>query len=119
MPEANKLSPYKGSIIFRSSIRGHLIIWVNGQWIYEDNHKQISPNGEIRPCAKCGILFPKNEVDPCLGMLSNVENACCGHGIRSATYISFKNNVGLWKSLWIRFIFYIKIFFSGRLKCQA
>lgn len=80
----------------RSYFRGHAIIWKNNKWAYEDDGSDIPANGgEIRPCKKCGKLFPlgEGEVDPCLGVLPGVDNACCGHGIRENSYIRFTNGV--------------------------
>ena len=84
----------------RSFFRGHPIIWLGkkktGHWVYEDNHEPLPANGgQIRPCEKCGKLFTlgKGEVDPCLGVLPGVDNACCGHGIREESYIRFTNGV--------------------------
>lgn len=88
-------------------LRGHPLIWVDEKWIYEDDHTDISANGgEIRPCVKCGELFSldEGEVDLCLGILPGVDNACCGHGIRSESYIRFESglvikdfNMGHWR----------------------
>lgn len=79
-------------------LRGHPLVWVGKKWVYEDDHADIPANGgEIRPCIKCGELFTlgEGEVDPCLGILSEVDNACCGHGIRSESYVRFKNGTVL------------------------
>lgn len=76
----------------KSFFRGHKLIWVDGRWIYADNNTEIPENGgEIRPCVRCGAIFPLNEVDPCLGVLPGVDNACCGHGIQSQAYVRFTN----------------------------
>jgi len=80
----------------RSYFRGHKAIFKNGKWLYEDNLKPLPGwGGDIRPCKKCGKVFPlgKGEVDPCLGVLPGVDNACCGHGIKSESYIRFTNGV--------------------------
>lgn len=80
----------------RSYLRGHPLIWVDGRWIYEDDGAEIPANGgETRPCIKCGKLFPLTESDPCLGVLPGVNNACCGHGIRSDSYVRFTNGTVL------------------------
>lgn len=72
------------------------MIWVEDKWIYEDNHADIPAHGgEIRPCKKCGAVFPLDEVDPCLGVLLGVDNACCGHGVRSKSYVCFTSGVAL------------------------
>lgn len=78
----------------RGYFRGHPLVWVNDRWVYEDNGAEIPTNGgEIRPCVKCGILFPLDNVDLCLGVLPGVDNACCGHGIRSNAYVRFIDGV--------------------------
>lgn len=48
-----------------------------------------------RICGKCGKSAPWNEIDPCLGMLPRVANACCGHGNPAESYIQFENGVRL------------------------
>jgi len=82
----------------RSFLRGHPLIWIDDRWIYEDTHDEIPANGgKIRPCIKCGILFSlgEGEHDPCLDILPGVDNACCGHGIRSEAYVRFTNGMVL------------------------
>jgi len=77
----------------RGYFRGHPLVWINGNWVYEDNGAEIPSNGgEIRPCKKCGAFFLLDEVDPCLGILPGVDNACCGHGIHLQAYIRFIKN---------------------------
>ena len=80
----------------RSYFRGHPIIWINNKWVYEDNKKSLpATGGEIRPCKRCGKIFTlgEGEVDSCLGVLPGVDNACCGHGIKSQAYIRFTNGI--------------------------
>lgn len=80
----------------RGHHRGHSLIWVNSRWVYEDDGTEISANGgEVRSCIKCETLFTlgEGEVDPCLGVLPGVDNACCGHGSRSQAYVRFTNGV--------------------------
>lgn len=82
----------------RSHFRGWPIVWVgskkDGYWTYKDTGERLpATGGKIRPCKKCGELFTlgEGEVDPCLGVLPGVNNACCGHGIRDSSYIRFSN----------------------------
>jgi hypothetical protein len=79
----------------RGYFRGHLLIWTEDQeWLYADTLDPAPVNGgKVRPCKKCGALFPlgEGEVDPCLGILPEVDNACCGHGVCSQAYIRFIN----------------------------
>lgn len=78
--------------------RGHKIYWDEALfgWRYADDHS-LHPGwgGEIRPCAKCGAVFGMHEPDPCLGVLPGVDNACCGHGIRTEAYVRFASHVVL------------------------
>lgn len=80
----------------RGFFRGHPIIWNGDRWLYEDDHSPLPANGgEVRPCAACGECYTlgEGEVDPCLGVLPGVDNACCGHGRREESYIRFSNGV--------------------------
>ena len=80
----------------RSFFRGHSIVWENDQWVYEDTRQPLPATGGIvRPCAKCGkeTTLGEGEVDPCLGVLPGVDNACCGHGRREDAFIRFQNGV--------------------------
>ncbi|KKN87491.1 hypothetical protein LCGC14_0259460 [marine sediment metagenome] len=80
----------------RSYFRGHPIIRLFGRWVYEDNGASLpADGGDTRPCARCGQQTPlgEGEVDPCLGALPGVDNACCGHGVPSEAYIRFTNGV--------------------------
>lgn len=78
----------------RSYLRGHPIIWKEPCWIYEDTG-ELAPTGEgeIRPCKRCGKEAGPEGVDPCLGELPGVTNACCGHGVREESYIIFTNGI--------------------------
>lgn len=76
--------------------RGHKLTWIKNKWVYADTGEDIPANGgKIRPCAKCGAMFSlgESETDPCLGVLPGVDNACCGHGVRSESYIRFETGV--------------------------
>ncbi|MCK5218685.1 hypothetical protein KAR10_04135 [bacterium] len=82
----------------RSHSRGHPIVWMNEQWVYEDNKEPIPGYGgkDVRPCVKCGKVFEgsnNGDADPCLGELPGVDNACCGHGVKEESYIRFTNGV--------------------------
>lgn len=87
----------------RSDSRGWPIVWVGngkenkpqeGYWEYEDTGERLpASGGKIRPCKKCGELFQLGEVDPCLGVLLGVDNACCGHGDREFSYIRFTSGI--------------------------
>lgn len=98
----------------KSYFRGWPIVWIEhkekirklvlpngeevyeGYWVFEDTGERLpATGGKVRPCKKCGKVFPlgEGEVDPCLGVLPGVDNACCGHGISKASYIRFTNGM--------------------------
>lgn len=78
----------------KSYYRGHLIVWNGIQWLFADNGDALpSHGGKSRPCKKCGAEMSENEPDKCLGELNGVDNACCGHGIKSQSYIRFENGL--------------------------
>lgn len=83
----------------KSYFRGWPTVWVGGKggyWIYKDTRERLpATGGKVRPCKKCNKMFPlgEGEVDPCLGVLPGVDNACCGHGIREKYYIRFTNGI--------------------------
>lgn len=80
----------------KSRFRGHHIVLIDAQWVYEDDKKPIpSGGGVLRACAKCGSAkwSGDGEVDECLGVLPGVKNACCGHGDKGQAYITFENGM--------------------------
>ncbi len=80
----------------RSYFRGHPTVWLDNKWVYEDTGNQAGFGFEVRPCKKCGKIFDGSNIgdaDPCLGELSSVDNACCGHGVRPESYVRFENGV--------------------------
>ena len=91
------LTVYSPRIMAKSYFRGHPIIYVNNVWLYEDTKTRAGCGGEERPCKKCFGKASEDSgngyADPCLGILPGVENACCGHGVRSRVYIRFTNGV--------------------------
>ena len=77
--------------------RGHKIYWNNNtrKWYYKDTGELFDADLP-RPCKKCGKsegAVDKGKSDPCLGNLLGVKFACCGHGIRSQSYIVFENGI--------------------------
>ncbi len=52
----------------------------------EDN----TPVTNKKACPKCNEYPLQNGIDPCLGELSGVRGACCGHGVHKG-YIWFEN----------------------------
>lgn len=78
--------------------RGHPCIMIYDKLCYEDTLDPLPGyGGEIRPCKRCGKEFSLGEgvVDPCLGMLPGVDNACCGHGVPEEAYVRFTTGVVL------------------------
>ncbi len=73
----------------RSYLRGHLIIYTNGEWVYFDTRKPTV--GNPRPCGKCGQESTPEGNDACLGSIPGVVNACCGHGDNSSAYIDYQD----------------------------
>ena len=92
----------------RAHFRGHPIHWDDavisddglsvGAWLYSDTGERVGFSSSVRPCAACGQVFAganHGDPDPCLGNLPGVDNACCGHGVRSQAYVRFTNGVVL------------------------
>lgn len=79
----------------KSTWRGHSIVYLKNEqkWVYEDTKEPVS--GPSRSCRKCTGEFPlrDDDIDPCLGKLPGVMNACCGHGNPKDAYIQFENGV--------------------------
>lgn len=73
-----------------SKLRGHHIVFVEGQWLYADTKEPTI--GNERPCGNCGKENTKEGHDWCLGILPNVMNACCGHGDTDEAYVQFDKN---------------------------
>lgn len=85
-------------VIITGYFRGRPLEWINNRWVFSDTNKPLpATGGEVRACVKCGALYPlgEGEVDPCLGILPGVDNACCGHGVKSQAYVRFTNGVVL------------------------
>ena len=71
----------------RSFAHGSPIIYVKATWLYADTMEPIASNQ--RPCVECGRHATSDGHDGCLGELIGVVNACCGHGLKSETYVQF------------------------------
>ena len=72
-----------------SYLRGHEIYFKDNRWRYVDNDELTA--GSYRNCGYCHAPNRIDGHDACLGVLSNVMNACCGHGDLEAAYIQFNN----------------------------
>ena len=46
-------------------------------------------------CGACKMPWRADGVDPCMGRLPGVVNACCGHGEPAQAYIEFENGVSV------------------------
>ena len=73
-----------------SYLRGHPIIFKNGEFFYQNTNTPTI--GNERPCGYCGKENTKNDHDGCLGTLPGVINACCGHGVVREAYIQFSQS---------------------------
>lgn len=67
-----------------AQMRGHTVYWNGTVWRYADDDSLAPASGGIeRPCTYCHRIAQGNYgPDPCLGYLSGVVGACCGHGVR-------------------------------------
>lgn len=73
--------------MLKSKLKGHSIIFVNNEWLYEDT--MTATAGNERLCGHCGKQNTKAGHDGCLGTLARVMNACCGHGEDREAYIQY------------------------------
>jgi ribosomal protein S27AE len=69
--------------------RGHRISFDNGTEYYVDNGESTEKE---RPCTRCGEMPTHEGFDACLGKLTGVVAACCGHG-KTRGYILFENGI--------------------------
>lgn len=76
-----------------STLRGWPIFWDDSAqaWRFCDTGEPTVENWSNRPCGHCGLYGNSSDgdVDPCLGVLPGVTNACCGHGNPDEAYICF------------------------------
>ena len=78
----------------RSRHRGHGIEWEGHKWVYTDwSDNAVNHCGRERPCTACGKRSRERGPDTCLGMMSQVRRACCGHGHPEDAYFIFHNGV--------------------------
>ena len=75
-----------------SKWRGHDIDHRSNEWHYSDTGQPVTDNPG-RACGHCNLPNRDDECDPCIGFLPGVQNACCGHGQSSESYIQFENGV--------------------------
>lgn len=78
----------------RSYVRGHEVYYdfKNRVYRYYDDNTEVFTDTYIkRPCPRCNIPPTEESHDACLGSMSGVEFACCGHGVRNNCYVTFKD----------------------------
>ena len=74
----------------KNYLRGHLIEFINNEWVYCDTSESTADTGKERPCGHCGLPNTIEGHDGCLGTLPGVMNVCCGHGGKhEGAYIQF------------------------------
>ena len=66
--------------------RGWLIKYIDGSWVYDDTEKSLNNK---RECRRCGIVPTLDGHDACLGDVSGLSSACCGHGVEQA-FVMYK-----------------------------
>lgn len=71
----------------KSEFRGHAIVYVDGEWLYEDTMTPTA--GNERSCGHCEKPNTAEGHDGCLGTIDKVKNACCGHGRVDEAYIQY------------------------------
>jgi hypothetical protein len=72
-----------------SCLRGHPIFWDGRIYRYVDTGQPTVEGWKERPCGYCGLFFTSDGHDGCLGTLTGVMNACCGHGSPEEAYVQF------------------------------
>lgn len=88
-------------MLSRSSYRGHPIVAVDDDWVYEDTRAPVSDD-KGRGCGFCHLANADDGHDPCIGELRGVMNACCGHGIEAHAYVQFDDGTVLRESAAVR-----------------
>lgn len=78
---------------------GYKIYFKDNSWYYFHNDELIDETTTPLKCKECGMTETESGVDPCIGVLEGVSNACCGHGIEDECYIQFTNGTLIGGSL--------------------
>lgn len=90
---SNDMDKEGNGMTANSQLRGWPIYWhkESEQWRFVDTDEPTITTWANRPCGYCGLYGNSNygDVDPCLGNLAGVTNACCGHGNPDDAYICF------------------------------
>lgn len=69
--------------------RGHDILFDGDEWVYVDTGHEVTSNPN-RICSHCSMSNRLDDFDPCIGFLTGVSNACCGHGIAINAYVQLE-----------------------------
>ena len=72
-----------------SKFRGYDIYEDDEVWYFSDTNEKVEVAWINRPCGHCKLYNTPQGHDGCLGTLSNVMNACCGHGIVKDAYVQY------------------------------
>jgi hypothetical protein len=65
--------------LIKSNQRGHAIVFIENQWVYEDTLESAELE---RPCKRCNCMPTKEGYDACTGYVEGAKHACCGHGVQ-------------------------------------
>jgi len=68
------------------------IISIEDEWFFVDTGDPVWASAE-RSCGKCGKQRTAAGHDDCLGTLSGVMNACCGHGDAALAYVQYREGL--------------------------
>lgn len=69
------------------SFRGYPIYLDGGAYRFADTGEPTAATYQDRPCGHCGLADSEEGHDGCLGTLTGVVNACCGHGLVDDAYV--------------------------------
>jgi len=78
-----------------SQFRGHVIEFIDNEWVYRDTKKSTAETYKERECGHCGLHYTEEGHDGCLGTLKGIMNACCGHGQDEDAYVQFMDGSGV------------------------
>ncbi len=72
-----------------TTLRGHCIELEKGEWVYSDTKQSVKDFHLAKACGNCNKPRTDEGHDACLGTLSGIMNACCGHGNEIDAYVQF------------------------------
>lgn len=82
----------------KSKLNGHEIEYNGTEWIFSDTGEPTIHSHKNRPCGRCNkhpIIDGDESYDGCIGKVSRLINACCGHGDISQSYAQLSRDVTL------------------------